>query len=389
MKTSLSQRLQQSLHLTPELKQAIYLLQLSNDELAHEISEQLADNPLLSLAEESTATDADNELESNYQDSEEAYFRDTIELPSHPGQPLNLRDKLFDITDDSEQHLHQHILQQLNLLPLSDLDYYIALAIIDGIDDHGYLTIACDDIRAAIPPQDETITDAEIEAVLQQIQHLDPIGIGSRNLQEFLLVQLQGQANNNEAVHHAKTIILEHFDLLVKHDFKHLRQLEHLKQHELAAALDVIHHLKPRPNFDYTDIKQHYIRPDVYVMKSNGQWHVGIYDDLSQLVKLNQQYADVLANDHSKTCQALKEKLQQARWFIKSLQNRNDTLLKVASAIIHYQQDFIEQGETAMRPLTLQQIAEITDLHESTISRITNHKYIYTPRGLFVLKYFG
>ncbi|GLS83402.1 RNA polymerase sigma-54 factor [Paraferrimonas haliotis] len=411
--------------MTPQLQQAIRLLQLSSLELQQEIQEALDANPLLEQADSqesvvdsqddsvtpvNSAKDEPQPLESassaqatadtSTVETNEALNQDSIadELPmdttwdemysasSAPSSALPRDDdKVFQgSTSDS---LDAHLLWQMQLTPFSDLDLAIATAIIDAIDDKGYLTQSIDDLVEAVGDSD--VEAEEVAAVLKRIQHFDPIGVAARSLQECLQIQLNQFANDTPSLDAAKLLVSEYMELLATRDFRQLMRKTKLKENELKQALDLIKTLNPNPGAMIQAGDDQYVVPDVSVSKKNGRWVVELNPDSMPKIGVNQQYAAMANSATSKSdSQFIKGHLQEARWFIKSLESRNETLLKVSNCIVKFQQGFFEYGEEAMKPMVLNDIAEAVDMHESTISRVTTQKYMHTPRGIFELKYF-
>lgn len=393
MKAVLQTRLSQQLSLTPQLQQAIRLLQLSSQELLEEIQKGLETNPLLELREDaeeksdisssydkSVAT-LDEQAQEARSDWREANI--AVTKRSHQGDD-NFANE---IEDTSDRELHEHLMKQMHLTHFSEIDQAIAITIIDGINDDGYLELSLEDIQLSLGQ--DTIELDEIEAVLCRIQQFDPQGIGARDLQEFLLLQLNHVTDHCNTLPAAKNIIENHIDLLAKHDFRQLRQRSHLKEKQLAEAIELIQSLKPRPCFGHETNKADYTIPDVVIRKYQQRWILELNLDSTPRIQINPTYAKYTSENKNRAdIQALREQLNQARWLLRSLDSRNETLLKVATCIMEHQQAFLELGPEAMKPLILQDIALATELHESTISRITTKKYIQTPQGLFELKYF-
>ena len=271
---------------------------------------------------------------------------------------------------------------------LSESDEFIALAILDGLDNNGVLTITTVDVLNSTPPAWELDLD-EVNAVLNLIQHLDPIGIASRDVRECLSIQLRSLPPETPWRTEAITVVEQHISQLANRDYAAISRKTRLKENDLKEVLALILLLNPRPGSDIADSKIEYIEPDVYVSKKNNRWVVELNPKSAPRIRINPQYVSMI-NPHTKSSDNtyLKNHLQEARWFINSLQQRNDTLLRVASKIVEFQRGFLDHGEQAMKPLVLHDIAKEVDLHESTISRVTSQKYIHTPAGVFELKYF-
>ncbi len=414
MKPTLQLRLGQSLAMTPQLQQAIRLLQLSTLELQQEIQQALDANPLLEMEESDlmeapqVSDDHDAEQETEFDDSQvetsdameqanmpeelpmdttwdEVYTAGTNQtsgLPSSDDEPV--------YQGETTETLQDYLLWQMHLTPFGELDQAIALAIIDAIDESGYLTVDLEDIRQAVLADDrEEVEMDEVEAVLKRLQHFDPIGVGSRSVQECLLIQLAQFSPQTPWLTEAKTILQEHMDLLGSRDYRTLARKMQLKENELKEALDLIQQLDPRPGNSVIQSESQYVIPDVAVSKRNGKWVVELNPDAMPRIRINETYASMARHArNSSDSQFIRSHLQEAKWFIKSLESRNDTLLKVANCIVQQQQDFFEYGEEAMKPMVLNDVAEAVEMHESTISRVTTQKFMHTPRGIFELKYF-
>jgi len=275
---------------------------------------------------------------------------------------------------------------------MSEKDQSIALTIIDAIDPNGALTTDIESIHAGLDAELETEPD-EVIAVLHRIQHFDPVGVGYRDLTECLLIQLNQYENPNQSkyITQAKYIVKNHINLLGKKDYAQLMRKTKLEENELKEIVTIIESLDPRPGANISPPSTTYVVPDVIVTKQVGseKWKVELNPDTTPKIRINNDNASLVKKQSSSADNAyLKNNLQEARWFIKSLQSRNETLLKVASRIVEHQEEFLEYGDEAMKPLVLQNIAESVSMHESTISRVTTQKYMHTPRGIYELKYF-
>jgi RNA polymerase sigma-54 factor len=272
---------------------------------------------------------------------------------------------------------------------LSDTDRLIADTIIDSINGDGYLVTTTEDILSSFH-QSLDITGPEVQAVLNMIQHLDPVGVGAIDIQDCLRIQIEQQTGKDEHIHSlAKEIICSYFQLLSSRDYAAIAKHMKTDSDTVQQAVQLIQQLNPRPGNVIDSLPTQYITPDVMVRKIKGRWQVLLNGDISPQLKVNDYYASLIKRaDNSRDNQFLKDNLQEARWFLKSLTNRNDTLLKVATLIVEQQQDFLEHGDEHMKPMVLRDIAEAIDMHESTISRVTTQKYMHTPRGIFELKYF-
>lgn len=402
MKQGLQLRLSQQLAMTPQLQQAIRLLQLSTLELQQEIQLALESNPLLEQ------TDIHEEVDSReYSESETLDTREALEQKDMPDElPLDATwDEIYtagtpsgtgnDYRDDelpvyqgeTTQSLQDYLMWQVELTPFTDTDRAIATSIVDAIDDTGYLTVTLDEIRDSIG--NEELALDEVEAVLKRIQRFDPIGVGARDLRDCLLVQLSQYSRATPLLAEAQLIIDQHLDLLANHDFRSLMRVTRLKEDVLKGAMALIQSLDPRPGQSVNTSEPEYVIPDVLVRKIGNRWTVELNGDSVPRLKINQQYAALGSSTRNESdSQFIRSNLQDAKWLIKSLESRNDTLLKVTRCIVEQQQAFFEQGEEFMRPMVLADIAQAVDMHESTISRVTTQKYLHSPRGIFELKYF-
>ena len=409
MKQSLQLRLGQQLTMTPQLQQAIKLLQLASIELQNEIQEILDSNPMLEVDEDSNQAKAstDNEEynvtfedkansnsnkeeESSVETNEAGLDNDwTLGSQSNSRNNDSMPDReIYERQDCKETSLKEHLLWQLNLSPLSNTDQMIAAAIIDSISEDGYLQGDLNSIWETLNSENEIELD-EVEAVLNRVQHFDPIGVAARTPSECLKLQLLTYPVDTPGFTIALSIIEHHLDLLAVHDYARLKRVTGADETLLAEAELLIRSLNPKPGGLIATTRTEYVVPDVFVSKKNGQWLVDLNPDLAPRLRINPVYANMIRrSDKSDDNNYLKSNLQEARWFLKSLQSRNDTILKVAKAIVERQRAFLEYGEEAMKPLVLRDIAEVLDMHESTISRVTNQKYMYTPGGIFEFKHF-
>jgi len=401
MKQSLQLRLGQHLTMTPQLQQAIRLLQLSTMELQLEVQEALESNLMLEVDDESNSAEGSEEMSSSESEQDVAPDDIPTELPvdsawedvydalpvNHASGDTNGFD--FESPRAVTESLSDHLAWQLGLTRMSDVDKAIATAIIDSISDDGYLATTLEDIHASLEVPEDEIDLAEIEAVLRQIQNFDPVGIGARDLRECLLIQLRNYPDDTPWRQAAVTLVDEHLELLGQRDFAQLMRLLKLEKQELNDVIELIKTLNPRPGDAIQTSQPEYVIPDVFVRKVKGAWRVELNPDAFPKVRVNSQYAGLIRRaDNSADNNCLKTHLQEARWLIKSLRSRSETLLKVSTCIVKRQQAFFEYGEEAMKPMVLHDIAEEVEMHESTISRVTTQKYMHTPRGLYELKYF-
>ena len=276
---------------------------------------------------------------------------------------------------------------------MTDTDQVIAKSIIDGIDNDGYLRIELDEIFQQFQTcgnlELQEVEMDEIEVVLRRIQQFEPAGIAARNLSECLSIQLRQLPTDTEHLDTACKIVNQHIQLLGSHDYKNLMRKMRLSEKQLQQSIALILTLNPQPGASITPNAAEYIIPDVFVEKIEGYWQVRLNGDNKVNLKINNAYAGLIKRaDNSDDNNYLKNHLQEARWLIKSIQSRYDTLLKVSQQILERQLDFFEFGEMSMKPMVLQDIAEAVEMHESTISRATTQKYMHTPNGIFELKYF-
>lgn len=417
LKPSVQLRLGQSLTMTPQLQQAIRLLQLSTLELQAQIQETLEENPMLELAEGDYNEEGDGGLEEAELNAEtgidtsepvepvepaatggedipqelpvDTEWDAIYDIPTpHTGGPeLDGRD-IFENQPGGEETLQEHLLWQMNLTPLTEQDRAIALAIIDAIGEDGYLTEPLESIRAELGDETDVELD-EVEAVLHLIQRFDPVGVGARDLSECLRVQLEQLPEDTPWREAAMRLVAEHLELLGSRDYKQLMRRLKLEEQELQQVISLIQSLNPRPGSLISASRAEYVVPDVFVRRREGVWQVELNPDVAPRLRINSLYASLVRRaDSSADNTYMRDQLQEARWFIKSLQSRNQTLLKVARAIVEHQRAFLDYGEEAMKPLVLRDIAEQLNMHESTISRVTTQKYMHTPRGIFEFKYF-
>jgi len=393
MKPTLQFRLSQHLTLTPQLQQSIRLLQLSTVELNQEIERQLMDNPIL---ERDDGGDGD---------SAPAYGQGSGTSPApEPAEPATGAhedwsgatgqredddgDRTF-IAPDSPT-LRMHLYEQLSLLNLAERDRVLIGLLIDALDDDGYLTQSIEEIAAMLPPEAEAGID-ELSIALRHLQNFEPIGIGARSPQECLALQvraLRAEAGADDAVCGlALTIIERHLELLANRDYARLKTATGADDEALRTAQRLIQSLNPHPGSSFDRVETRYVTPDVIVRKEKNAWRASLNPAAVPRLRINRLYAELAAGGRGGGG-ALASQLQEARWLIKNVQQRFDTILRVSQAIVDRQRHFFDHGEVAMRPLVLREIADALGLHESTISRVTNQKYMATPRGTFELKYF-
>jgi RNA polymerase sigma-54 factor len=308
-------------------------------------------------------------------------------LPAGPsGNGEESRD--FELYTASATTLADHLRWQLNLTPMSDIDRSIAEALIDAIGPDGMLMADLAEISSGFDAA-LGIEEDEIIAVLHRIQHFDPVGVGARDLRECLLIQLRQLDGEVPAVRLARALVDKHLSLLGARDYPTLMRRLRIGEDELREVIALIQQLDPRPGSAINTTAPEYVVPDVLVSRRNGRWLVELNPEIAPRLRINSYYAGLIRRaDSSADNVFLRDNLQEAKWFIKSLQSRNETLLKVARCIVERQQGFLEHGEEAMRPMILHDVAEAVGMHESTISRVTTQKYMLTPTGIFELKYF-
>jgi len=437
MKQTLQLRIGQQLTMTPQLQQAIRLLQLSSLDLSAEVQELVEGNPMLELAEGDDAEEADKSASSSSdQDAAEmdthlaretdtlteaetsvaatesevvdavgqseipdelpvdSNWEDIYEVPVAPTASASSHDQNdfpLDIQGNgTSESLQDHLLWQMRLNRFSDTDELIGETIIDTISDDGYLTTSLENIWESIKNDaTEAIEFDEIQMVLHRIQGYDPVGVGARDLRECLLLQLTQFADDDSTVKRALHLVSEYLPLLGSRDFTQLLRRMKLEKTELQKVIELIQSLNPRPGNLIASSQAEYVVPDVLVKKIKDAWRVELNPDVMPRLRINSGYANLVKRaDNSPDNTYLKNNLQEARWFIKSLQSRNETLLKVATCIVERQKKFLDFGDEAMNPLVLHDIAEAVGMHESTISRVTTQKYMHTPLGIFELKYF-
>jgi RNA polymerase sigma-54 factor len=402
MKHSLQLKLGQHLTLTPQLQQSIRLLQLSTLELNQELEQMLQDNPLLEREEEdeaglpaeATAHTAEAEAQSTEtaapesSDTESATTLDDSDWNDYSAAGGDDEDSDYAQGSIAGSTLREHLLNQLIVSPLTLRDRTLVAALIDDLDESGFLTQPLEDITASLQAEIEELEPEEVETALKHLQNMDPTGVGARNLAECLTLQLRALPPDTPARDAAMRLTAHYLDLLAARDVGKLKKMLGIDDATLRAARALILSLNPRPGAAFGADETHYVIPDVYVRKVKGMWIASLNADAMPKLRVNRVYADILARHRESSGSQLASQLQEARWLIKNVQQRFDTILRVSQAIVDRQKHFFEHGEVAMRPLVLREIADAVDLHESTISRVTTQKYMMTPRGLYELKYF-
>jgi RNA polymerase sigma-54 factor len=405
MKHSLQLKLGQHLTLTPQLQQSIRLLQLSTLELNQELEQILQDNPLLEREDEDEDEAIRSAAEAPAHTAEaESQSTETPQPESTESEPATALDDADwndystaggdDEDSDYEQGsvsgatLREHLLNQLIVSPLTLRDRTLVAALIDDLDESGFLTQPLADITAGLQDELEELEPEEVDTALKHLQNMDPTGVGARNLAECLTLQLRALPADTPARDAAMRLTTHYLDLLAARDVGKLKKILAIDDATLRAARTLILSLNPRPGAAFGADETHYVIPDVYVRKVKGMWIASLNADAMPKLRVNRVYADILSRHRENGGSQLSSQLQEARWLIKNVQQRFDTILRVSQAIVDRQKHFFEHGEVAMRPLVLREIADAVELHESTISRVTTQKYMMTPRGLYELKYF-
>lgn len=407
MKLSVGLKVANNLSLTPQLQQAIRLLQLSSLELEQEIQIQLDSNPLLEKIEDINTTeslstlevketsDLTTELNADHLPNDLPVDTEWDDIYTH--QSTALASPEFEEREDNRQiqlSLKEHILEQVNLLHFSNLDKLIAYCIVDSLDDRGFLETTLEDILSAVVgllhqmESEEEVEEDEVAVVLKHIQRLDPVGVGSRSLAECLKIQLEALNDKTLYLNEAK-ILLKNYELLISNDLNKLLKQTGLSKDQLQNAVDLLKTLKPYPGLEFDQQESEYQVPDVVVLKKDHHWQVQLNPDVMPKLRINSFYSNMIRRaDQSDDNVYLRNQMLEAKNFIKSIDERHKTLLKVSTCIVQHQRAFLEHGPEAMKPLVLRDVAEEVELHESTVSRVTTNKYMLTPRGLFELKYF-
>ncbi|MGI9233571.1 MAG: RNA polymerase factor sigma-54, partial [Woeseiaceae bacterium] len=386
LKPTLQLKLGQSLTMTPQLQQAIRLLQLPVLDLNAEIQEALEENIMLEMEDlpDVPQTSAESTAEIETLKSEDMWQTRTAERTQDGGWNGEGR-PISDFADESGQTLREHLLWQLEMEHFSPREVIIGEAIIDSINDDGYLTADLEEIYESLD-RETAITESEIERTLTKIQRLDPVGVGARSISECIILQLSQLDWGTPGLQLAITIATDQLDLVANRDYGELRRSLRTSEEDLHEALALVRGCNPKPGLAVSPPAAEYVIPDVFVRKIDNRWQVEISPTGVPRLSVNQQYAKLLrgSGEHA----VLKSQLQEARWLIRSLEIRNETLLKVATSIVARQNEFLDQGDEAMKPMVLRDIAEEIGMHESTISRVTTNKYMHTPRGVFEFKYF-
>ncbi len=405
IKQGLQVKLGQSLSMTPQLQQAIRMLQLSTLDLQQEIQQTLESNPLLEEItnyEEENYDIAVDDLSSNESSVEEALpddlaadtsWDDVYDMSASDSNiskaPSSDDSNLIETLNAEVTGLKEHLLWQINASNFSIQDKIIAATLIDSLDNKGFLTESVEDIYASLSHQ-LLIDEDEVTAILHYIQHLDPLGVAARDLQECLLIQLN-HLHSDDDLHHKACLLLEkNLDLLEKRDYKKIKKAYNLTDKEYEQLIYLLRSLNPNPGHIFEEKAGDYITPDVFIRKAHdGQWIATLNQDIESKLRVNEYYKNMIqqtANTQDK--KYLQDNLQQAKGFIKALQNRESTILNVTNEIIKRQSAFFKYGDQAMKPMVLKDIAEDLGVHESTVSRASTQKYMHTPHGIYEIKYF-
>jgi RNA polymerase sigma-54 factor len=419
MKQTLQLKLSQHLTLTPQLQQSIRLLQLSTVELNAEVERMLQENPLLEkieaeedgaapetagtnlappgavetrsvTTEEREHTSETPERETSYDGAERPDFEDYSSGDGDWGSGSGGTDQDEDgfyPQQVAASTLRDHLLSQLAVMNLPDRDRMLVGALIDALDDDGYLTSPLEEIGELFPA-DYELEPEELSIALKYLQSFEPAGVGARDAAECLALQLKSLPDSTAYRTEALTVVNGHLPLLAARDFAKLKRLLHADDAGVRAVRALITSLNPRPGASFAKAEANYVIPDVVVRKVRGQWVASLNEAAMPKLRLNRIYADILTRNRESSNQQLAAHLQEAKWLIRNVQQRFETILRVAQAIVERQRRFFEHGEVAMRPMVLREIADMLGLHESTISRVTTQKYMLTPRGTYELKYF-
>jgi RNA polymerase sigma-54 factor len=391
MKPALQFRLAQHLTLTPQLQQSIRLLQLSTLELNAEIERMLAENPLLEREDDEPPAPAARPGASAPEPREagpappEAGGEAGEELAASWGtaEPEEEGDRTFSAPDTPS--LRDHLYGQLAMLALAERDRALVGLLIDALDEDGYLTQPLEEIAAMLPPEADAGVE-ELAVALRHLQNMEPAGVGARSPAECLALQLRASGADSPAHRVALAIAERHLELLAARDFSRLRAATGADDETLRAAQRIIRGLNPRPGAAFARLEAPYVVPDVFVRKVRNVWRASLNPEAMPRLRINRLYAEIAAGRGAGG--ALARQAQEARWLIRNVRQRFDTILRVAQAIVDRQRGFLEHGEVAMRPMVLREIADALGVHESTVSRVTTQKYMATPRGTYELKYF-
>jgi RNA polymerase sigma-54 factor len=401
MKPALQLRLSQQLTLTPQLQQALRLLQLSTQDMHQEVARMLEENPMLEASEDFTTSAFTTETRTTTTDADEApppHDDDRETTDSFDNEPADWSANGITRSDDDEDDsrfeqaalqstLREHLHCQLTTSSLDNSDRQVVGMLIDALDENGYLAQSLDEIAELLPAELEITLD-DLETALVQLQHLDQPGLGARHLGECLALQLKAMPDETPQRDLAIRLVSQHLDLLAAHDFTKIKRILRCTDDELRIAQQLIIGLNPKPGTEFGQTVADFVVPDIVVEKYKSKWRARLNIEAMPKLRVNQIYAGILQQRDDKNSSQLSTQLQEARWLIKNLQQRFDTILRVAQAIVERQVDFLEHGEISMRPLVLREIADELGMHESTISRSTTQKFMLTPRGIYEFKHF-
>ncbi|XKH61223.1 RNA polymerase factor sigma-54 [Halomonas sediminis] len=393
MKASLQLRMGTQLTMTPQLQQAIALLQLSTLDLRQEVQQALDSNPMLEQEDEFGEQTVNETPEPEWSEdipTELAVDSDWSDTYQDMGSMVGGTSEGPDFERQAAgQSLQSRLLWQLAMTDFDDREQLVAESLIDALDTNGYLTQTLNEIREGLRGQVEHITLREVEGILLRLQQFEPTGVFARDLRECLMLQLATLPDETPLLPQARRLVRQFLEALGKDDLRLLKRRLGLDDQQLNEVIHLIRSLDPRPGSAFSETTDSYVIPDLVVRHDAQGWHLELNPEALPRLRIQPDYASLIKRaDKSHDNQFLKEHLQEARWLIKSLSSRNDTLLRVGREIIIRQIGFLEHGEEAMKPLILADIADAVEMHESTISRVTTQKYIHTPRGVFELKYF-
>jgi len=411
LEQKLTLKLAQKLVMTPSLQQAIKLLQMTRMELQTVVAEELVENPVLEEGDETFESEDGEEAaeatgdetpaaekEMDHQESMDdidlaAYFNDYLEGSTGPPTFEPRAAPPLENTLTREPDLYDHLLWQLHMTDVSDRQREIAELIIGNLDPDGFLVATREEIQemGRQEPAAEPYTEAEVEAALDLVQSLDPPGVACHDLKESLLHQLDALDEPEESL--TRKVIDEAWDLFLRRQFQTIAKQFGVKLAELEPVVDRIRALELRPGRKFSSERTHYIEPDVYITKVSGKYVILLNDDGMPRLRISNAYRNMLrqiANNRHQTDarQFIKEKLRSAIWLIKSLDQRQRTIYKVADSIVRQQRGFFEKGIDYLRPMVLRDVADDIGMHESTVSRVVSNKYMHTPRGLYPMKFF-
>jgi RNA polymerase sigma-54 factor len=402
MRQTLHVKMSQQLSMTPQLQQSIRLLQLSTLEMNQELEQILTENPLLECDDPEPdvlpvpvngATREESAASSSDEPAADSSSGDTAEIDWFTeGSPAGARGDDGEESEYPQQSaatptLCEHLLGQLRLTRLSERDKGLVSTLIAALDERGYLPHSLEEIAELLPPELEVEPD-ELQIALNYLQNFDPIGVGARTPAECLELQLKALPSDTPARQLALNIVRRHLNVLAARDFVRLKRELRCDEESLRQAQRLIQGLNPYPGAAYAESDTRYVVPDVLVVKVKNNWSARLNPEAMPKLRINSVYAQILQNTRQENGSQMSAQLQEARWLIKNVQQRFDTILRVAQAIVERQRHFFDHGEVAMRPLVLREIAETLGLHESTVSRVTTQKFMATPRGILELKYF-